>query len=182
MRAPTSTRPPAAPPASAPHRARLAPSDSTLRLIAAIVGIGVFALSPLVLAQLNRSARARNILFPEYYEKAVRAGLRTNQLKGQLRLEEGQYITNGLILGQGMLIEQYTPEGRTNLVARAPECIVNPVTRIASSTGSLEIIAMEGRFTIRGRQGFEAGVTNTTLTLSNRVRTILNQNLLKPLP
>ena len=147
-----------------------------------LAGIALVAvLAPLLQAQLNRSARGRNIVFPEYFEKAVLAGQQTNQLKGKLNLVEGEYLTNGLVLGKTMQLDQYTPEGRTSLVARAPECLFNPTTRAAWSTGRLEILAMEGRFLMVGNEGFQASLTNSTLTLSNRVRTVLKQNLMKPL-
>lgn len=158
------------------------------RLIAVVKATGAAALLAAIAAtiswsqaQVNRSARGRNIAFPEYFERAVRAGQQTNQLKGKLTLGEGEYLPNGLVLGKVMHLEQYTPEGRTNLVARAPECLFNPSTRAAWSTGRLEILAMDGRFAMAGNQGFEASLTNTSLTISNRVRTVLKQSLMKPL-
>jgi len=146
------------------------------------VGAGFLLLAvPLLEAQLNRSGRGRNIVYPEFYEKAVLAGQLTNQLKGRLTLAEGEYLTNGLVLGKTMRLEEYTPEGRTNLVARAPECLFNPDTHVAWSTGRLEILAMEGRFIMAGNQGFEASLTNSSLIVSNRVRTVIKQSLMKPL-
>jgi hypothetical protein len=136
----------------------------------------------LVEAQLNRSAHGRNIVYPEYFEKAVLAGQQTNQLKGRLKLAEGDYLTNGLVLGKTMQLDQYTPDGNTNLVARAPECLFDPNTRAAWSTGRLEILAMDGRFFMAGNEGFAASLTNNTLILSNRVRTILKQSLMKATP
>lgn len=143
--------------------------------IACLVLLMAFAVG----AQLNRFARGRNIVYPEYNEKVVRAGLLTNQMKGCLILGEGEYLPNGTVLGNAMRLEQYTIDGRTNLVARAPECIFNPATRLAWSTGRLDIVAMEGRFNLSGRRGFQANLTNTTLIVSNRVRTVLQQNILR---
>jgi hypothetical protein len=147
----------------------------------ALAGLALIGLLPsLIQGQINRSARGRNIVFPEYFEKAVLSGQQTNQLKGRLTLAEGEYLTNGLIFGKVMKLDQYTPDGHTNLVARAPECLFSPTTRAAWSTGRLEILAMDGRFIMVGNEGFAASLTNTTLTLSNRVRTIFKQSLMKP--
>jgi hypothetical protein len=144
--------------------------------------VALIVMAPVVHAQLNRTARGRNIVFPEYYEKAVLSRQQTNQLKGRLTLMEGEYLPSGLILGKTMQLDQYTPDGHTNLVARAPECLFNPTNRAAWSTGRLEIVAMDGRFIMSGNEGFEASLTNTTLTLSNRVRTVFKQSVMKPLP
>jgi hypothetical protein len=103
-------------------------------------------------------------------------------MKGCLILGEGEYLPGGLVLGKVMQLEQYTPEGRTNLVARAPECLFDPAAHLAWSTGRLEIVAMDGRFVLATRHGFQANLTNTTLTLSNRVRTVLQQNLMQFAP
>lgn len=149
------------------------------RILAVIALLGL--LPSFIEAQINRTARGRNIVFPEYFEKAVVSGQQTNQLKGRLTLAEGEYLTNGLILGKVMQLDQYTPEGRTNLVARAPECLFSPTTRAAWSTGRLEILAMDGQFTMVGNEGFEASLTNSTLTVSNRVRTVFKQSLMKPM-
>ena len=145
----------------------------------AILTLLVVGLASVVLAQIS-SPRGRNLIVPEYFEKAVEAGILTNQLKGRLTLREVEYLPNRLIHGRTMQLEQYTPEGRTSVIARAPECFFNEASRIASSTGRLEIIAMDGRFLITGQQGFQASLTNTALILSNRVRTVLKQNLLQP--
>jgi hypothetical protein len=91
---------------------------------------------------------------------------------------QGQYLSNDLVLLTTMHLEHYQLDGRTNLVARAPECFFDIESRVASSTGSLEIVGLGGAFVVHGQQGFEVRMTNSTLTLSNRVRTVIRQDML----
>ena len=148
------------------------------RLLFAVV-LWVTASAAALLAQIS-SPLGRNLTVPEYFENAGQPGMGTNYLKGRLKLQQVEYLPNRLIYGRTMQLEQYSPEGRTNVIARAPECYFNETNRTASSTGRLEIIAMDGRVLITGHQGFEVSLTNTVLLLSNRVRTVLRQNLLNP--
>jgi hypothetical protein len=136
------------------------------------------SLVSVLLAQIS-SPRGRNLVVPEYFEHAT-PGARSSQLKGRLFLKEIVYLSNRRIYGKDMQLEQYTPDGITNLVARAPECVFSESNRTVTSTGLLMIAAMDGQFNIATKEGFEASLTNTVLTLSNRVRLNLKQNLLKP--
>lgn len=130
-------------------------------------------------AQIS-APRGRFLTVPEYYEDAIQGRVLTNQLKARLTMREVQYLPGRVLFGRANQLEQYTPEGRTNVVARAPECFFNETNRLAWSTGQLEIIALDGKFLLRGRDGFQISLTNTVLTVSNRVRTVLKQNLLTP--
>ena len=130
-------------------------------------------------AQFNLR-KIRGVKYPELYprtELEAAGRSHTNQLKGLLTGEEGELISTDSILVRTMQLEHYAVDGRTNVVARAPECLFNPHTRLAWSTGRLEITALEGRFFIESNEGFEGSLTNTSLILSNRVRTVLRQNL-----
>lgn len=165
-------------PAPVPVRASHRPGAAA-KAAGLAVGLAFVAAASVVLAQIS-SPRGRDLVVPEYNEKAVQAGQLTNQLKGQLRLKEVEYLPNRLVRGRHMQLDQYAPDGRTNVAARAPECYFDERSRTAWSTGRLEIIARDGWLEVVGRGGFQVSLTNTTLLLSNRVRTVIKQNLLKP--
>jgi hypothetical protein len=50
---------------------------------------------------------------------------------------------------------------------------------VAWSTGRLEIVGLGGALVMEGRHGFQARMTNATLTVSNRVRTVIRGEWLK---
>lgn len=103
---------------------------------------------------------------------------RSFPLKGLISGQHGQHLSNSIYLVTGMRLEHYEFEGVTNLLARAPECVFNTDTRVAWSTGRLEIVGMGGALTIHGNQGFQASLTNSILIISNRVRTVIERGLL----
>ena len=101
-------------------------------------------------------------------------------MKGLLTGAKGQPVTNDVYLITTMRLEHYELDGRTNLIALAPECLFNNDTRVAWSTGRLEIIGLDGDVHVEGHRGFRAFMTNSTLIISNRVRTIIRQNPASP--
>jgi hypothetical protein len=129
-------------------------------------------------AQIQPGFKGSGWKFPEYYETARSATNRTYPLKGLISGAEGRHLSNSFYFVTGMQLEHYEWNGATNLLARAPECLFNMETRVASSTGRLEIVGMGGTLTIEGNQGFQARMTNATLTVSNRVRTTIRQGLI----
>jgi hypothetical protein len=126
-------------------------------------------------AQISRP-KIKNFKFPERYESE--GPNQTNRLKGLLMAAQGQYLSNDLVLLHTMQLEHYQPDGRTNMVARAPECFFDIESRVAFSTGALEIVGLGGAFVVHGQRGFEVRMTNSTLTLSNRVRTVIRQDMI----
>jgi hypothetical protein len=131
------------------------------------------------LAQLSRGLKTRSFLFPQYYEDLVTGRGQTNLLKGVLKGAEGQYLTNDIIQITRMQLEHYELDGRTNLTAQAPHCFFDPQAQVAWSTSRLDVIGMEGALLIHGYAGFEVRMTNSTMFLSNRVRTTIRSELLK---
>jgi hypothetical protein len=129
-----------------------------------------------LLAQLSQTAVIRGFKFPELYETPKTSGIRTNQLKGLFVGAQGQRITNDVIRFTGVRIEHYGMDARTNMIAIAPEALFDGETRVAWSTGRLEIVAMGGAMRVEGNEGFQVRMTNSTLTVSNRVRTVIRQH------
>ena len=139
--------------------------------IAALVWLCVLPLA----GQLSRRFKARDVKFPEFYENPMTGKSQTNKLKGLLMGSEGQYLSNELFLVTQMRLEHYQPDGRTNVVAKAPQCFFDNEARVAWSTGRLEVIGVNGGLRITGNQGFQVQMTNSSLIVSNRVRTVLRQ-------
>jgi hypothetical protein len=50
---------------------------------------------------------------------------------------------------------------------------------VAYSTGRLEVVAADGLLRIEGNEGFLVQLTNSTLHVSNRVRTVIHGVALK---
>jgi len=146
------------------------------RLLAAggIAAVVLLCVLPLA-GQLTRQLKARDVKFPEFYENPMMGKSQTNKLKGLLMGAEGQYLSNELFLVTQMRLEHYQPDGRTNVVAKAPQCIFDNEARLAWSTGRLEVIGVNGGLRIEGNEGFQVQMTNSSLIVSNRVRTVLHQ-------
>lgn len=138
----------------------------------------VLAVAAPLVAQIQQGFKSTAWKFPEYYETPLPGKNRTFPLKGLISGEQGRHLSNSIYLVIGMRLEHYEFEGVTNLLARAPECLFDMGTRVAWSTGRLEIVGRGGALTIQGNQGFQASLTNSTLTISNRVRTVIERGLL----
>src|SRR6185436_7365665 len=80
---------------------------------------------------------------------------------------------NGLVrVEQGVRIQNYLEDGRTNLIATAPECFVDYKNLVAFSAGPLQVETAGGQLSVRG-MGFFYQQTNLNLTISNQVETTL---------
>jgi len=79
--------------------------------------------------------------------------------------------------GQPYLIHQFRLQtfdvnGRTNMIVTGPECFYNEKACTASSAGPLEVQNGDGSFHVAG-DGFLWRQTNSLLTISNNVRTVI---------
>ena len=145
--------------------------------VAALVLIFVLPLA----GQLSRYAKGKDVKFPQFYETPMTGRSQTNRLKGLLMGAEGQYLSNEVVLVTKMRLEHYQPDGRTNVVALAPQCFFDNEARLAWSTGRLEVIGINGALRIEGNQGFQVSMTNSSLVVSNRVRTVIRQEPQNPI-
>jgi hypothetical protein len=136
------------------------------------------ALAAPLVAQVQQGFKGSGWKFPEYYETPLPGERRTYPLKGLISGEQGRHLSNNFYFVTGMLLEHYEWSGVTNVVARAPECLFDMQARVAWSTGRLVIVGNGGELTIAGNHGFRATMTNSTLIISNRVRTVIQRGLL----
>lgn len=154
-----------------------------LRFRPAILLAGALALllaAPMV-AQIRSGFRGSGSKYPEFYPLQPTAGPQTNRLKGMFFGNEWQHLSNKVFRVSGMKIEHYEWSGTTNLVATAPECFFDADARTAWSTGRLDIVGMGNGLTIRGRRGFLARMRESTLMISNDVRTTIQRQLIGPI-
>jgi hypothetical protein len=147
------------------------------RWLNVLAGLGL-AIAPALLAQLGRFA-GKNFKFPEYYEASALSGSKTNRLKSLLTGTEARYLSNNLYDITRMRLDTYQVDGHTSLVAKAPQCLLDVNARTATSTGRLEITSWDGALFVEGNEGFLVRMTNSSLTISNHVRTVIRQALSK---
>jgi hypothetical protein len=148
------------------------------------IATGILALVGIVwptLAQFRGEGRAANFKFRELYEIADRALSISNRTRTFGVGAEGIHLSNDLYRLISTRLENYAPGGTfTNLVAMAPECFYDASSRLVSSTGRLDLFALQQRFTLRGNEGFLFYLTNSTLIVSGHVRTYIHPELLRP--
>ena len=127
-------------------------------------------------AQVTPVKRVRDFRMPEFYEGG--AADPNPRLKSLVVGAEAQPVDaqGRLIALSKMQVESYLPDGRTNLVARAPTCLLDALGRTVSSTGRVEATLAQGQLFIEG-QGFYLQITNLHLIISNQVRTVIRPEL-----
>ena len=118
-------------------------------------------------------------MLPEYYEGAGTSPGRTNQLKALVTGKTAVPYGQGLYLVKDMGMEQFLQDGRTNLIARSPECVVDPNRREIYSDRHVEAEGNGGNFFIEGN-GFFCRLTTLYLVISNNVRTVIRRETSRP--
>ncbi len=109
----------------------------------------------------------KRIKYPEY-DRA------TGRMKSLLTGETAVQVEGGMMLITGMRLETYQYDGGTQkvgLIIEAPECLFSFRTHVASSDGPMTLRRADGDASLSGR-GFEWRQRESTLTISNNVRTV----------
>ncbi len=101
----------------------------------------------------------------------------SQRLKTLLHGAEAEYLAHPIPV-RLLTIETYEESGATNLIAKARESLCDRTNRTASSAGPLDLRLADGRFSLSG-VGFLWTQTNTTLLISNQVRSTLRGDLLR---
>ena len=145
----------------------------------ALTALFVAAVWP-ALAQFGSEGRVTDFKYRVLYDVADRRISVTNRVRTLVLGAKGLYLTNDLAHVTSPRLENYEPGGAvTNLVAIAPECFVDTSSRLAWSTGRLELIGLQRRLSVKGDEGFLFYLTNSTLIVSNHVRTYIHPELLR---
>ena len=131
-------------------------------------------------AQLSQRIKGKNFTFLEYYEPEAGVKSRTNRIKNILRGAEGQTLTADFIRIRQMRLENYPQSGSgTNLIAQSPEAWFDKEAGVITSTTRLDLVTSGGQIVMRGETGFLFSMDDSTLIVSNRVRTVIQNAGLK---
>jgi len=112
----------------------------------------------------------------EYYE-APHEG----QMKSLLEAAKARRLADGRYLLTDASAQTLRVTGGRDLVVRTPQCVYDQALGSANSAGPLRAETADGGFSIEG-EGFRWQQTNSVLTISNRVHTIVQPELLGPGP
>ena len=160
-------------------RVEPAPDGSVQRMLLMLLcGLALISVLSAAWAQFGNAGVARGFKVPEFYDQEP--GQTNRSLKTLITGAEAQPNAAGLWAVKQMEIETYERSGDTNIIARAPQCAVDPAKRLVWSTGRLEVKAANGQFLTEGNEGFFCRMSNTVLIVSNRVRTTINRQLIQP--
>jgi hypothetical protein len=119
--------------------------------------------------------RVNDFKVPEFYPAPNQ-----KQLKSLVRGAVAEPSPDGLIKITKLRVETFKEDGMLEGVVEAPECIYNLKMREASSAGHIKAQTGDGRMHLEG-DGFLLTVTNKSLTISNNVRTVIQDLSNKPL-
>jgi len=96
------------------------------------------------------------------------------EIKRWLSGAEAQSLPGGLLLLKQVKIETFSENGKLQLVAKAPQCIYDPINGIASSPGEVHMETGDGQLQIDGK-GFLWRQSGGFLTISNQVQTVIDR-------
>lgn len=118
-------------------------------------------------AQSNVVGHASDFTSVEYYPAPNQ-----QQMKSRLSGAEAQPLAGGLLAIKQLKLETFGPDGKSEIIVNAPECIYNQLSGTASSAGRLQVQYQEGKIRVEG-EGFLWRQSDSFLTISNRVSTVL---------
>ncbi len=157
---------------------QLFPVCRRVALAASGAAVALWLCQPLWSQTTNQPARdgllIKNFVLAEHYEAPGARPGQTNLLKALVIGKTAVPYGHDLYLVREMRMEQFLQDGRTNLVARSPECIVDLNRKEISSSQHVKADGNGGNLFIEG-DGFFCRLTNLYLVISNNVRTVIRQ-------
>lgn len=119
-------------------------------------------------AQQNTSGHASDFTSVEYYEPPNQQQIKSRLSGAEASPEPG----GGLLVVKQFKLETFDVNGRPEIVVDAPECVYDVLHGVATSPGQLHVRTGDGKFHVEG-EGFLWRQTNSMLTISNRVLTVI---------
>lgn len=113
------------------------------------------------------SGRATDFTTIEYHEAPNQ-----RQVKIILSGAEALPQSGGQLIVRQLKLQTFTLDGKPDMVVTAPECIYDTLGGTARSAGSLQLQTGDGKFRVSG-EGFLWRQANSSLTISNQVRTVI---------
>jgi hypothetical protein len=139
-------------------------AHATGLLVAGAISVFAITISP---AQTNLVGHASNFTSVEYYPAPNQ-----QQIKSRLSGAEAQPLPGGLLAIKQLKLETFAPDGKSEIVVNAPECLYDQLGGTASSAGRLQVQYQEGKIRVEG-EGFLWRQSDSSLTISNRISTVL---------
>lgn len=109
---------------------------------------------------------------PEFYPPP-----HERQMKFLLEGAMARAVANGRYLVTQAKLQNFSQEGKVEMLVETPECYYTEKSRLIDSSGALKVQTGNGGFLIEGI-GFLWQQTNSTLLISNQVHTIIRPELL----
>ena len=115
----------------------------------------------------QQGGRATDFTITEYYEAPHQRQVKTI-LSGADALPQ----PGGRLVVRQLKLQTFALDGKPEMVVTAPECTYDTLGGTARSAGPLELQTGDGQFRVTG-VGFLWRQTNSLLTISNQVRTVI---------
>ena len=151
-------------------RNRMMTRPQTLTGAALLVGAAAVALlarNLIAQAPLAALGSVSDFTTSAYFDKPFEDKVQTT-ISGA----EAQPQAGGKFRLKQLKLERFHETGERLMIVQSPECIYDSKERTASSPGPLTMQTGDGRFSVEG-VGFLWRETNSSLTISNRVRTVI---------
>jgi hypothetical protein len=128
------------------------------------------------IAQQNLSANATDFTSVEYYPAPDQT-----QVKMRLSGAEAAPLPGGLLVIKQFKLELFSSNGVPQVIVNAPECTYDSIHGLANSPGQLFVQNGDGKIQIQG-MGFLWRQADSFLTISNDVKTVINNDTVAPKP
>jgi len=125
-------------------------------------------------AHAQKLIEGKSLKFPDYYPAPHQS-----QLKSLVEGARVQPQPSDIYLVTEAKVQTFREDGSPEMIITAPQCIYNGSSRIISSEGPLHGKTADDAFSIEG-EGFSFQTTNSALSISNKVHTQLDPDLLQP--
>jgi lipopolysaccharide transport protein LptA len=119
----------------------------------------------------GQTIQTKNFQIAEFYEPP-----RQKQMKFLLKGARAEQRGKGEVWFTQPQWQTFRQTGESELLMQAPECLYDSSSRSISSAGPLQFRTTDGKFFLGG-EGFLWRQTNSNLTISNRIHTIIHPDL-----
>jgi lipopolysaccharide export system protein LptA len=125
-------------------------------------------------ARGQRVLEGKGFKFAEYFDPP-----HETQMKSLLEGAKGQPLPEGRIQITGAKRQSFRENGEPEMTVEAPECVFDQGQKSVSSSGPFHLRTGDGKLYLEG-EGFLWLLADSSLFVSNRVHTIVQQDLLRP--
>lgn len=147
------------------------PLNRAVLILSASVAAGFVAAG--VRAQQNMAGHANDFSSVEYFEPPHQ-----QQMKSRLAGAEARPQAGGLLVIKDLKLETFDTNGVLEAVIRAPHCVYDTQKGVANSPGHLWLETGDRASHVEG-DGFLWRQSNSLLTISNHVRTVIEKTSVK---